>query len=193
MSCTTNRQQRKCRGQRSGHGWQGLLGMVLVLFLSACSNEGLSDLEQFVNDARMKKGKVEPLPEFKPAETYVYNVAKLRDPFETWKSEVKANKAVNKMISGIRPNVNRSKEILENYPLDTLRLIGSLEYQGERWGLVKAPDGIIYRVKPNNHLGQNYGKVMQVTENKLVLTEIVPDGLGGWEKRQTTLSVNKNE
>ncbi|MFQ5488758.1 MAG: pilus assembly protein PilP, partial [Gammaproteobacteria bacterium] len=100
---------------------------------------------------------------------------------------------VNKMISGIRPNVNRSKEVLENYPLDTLRLIGSLEYKEEHWGLVKAPDGIIYRVKPNNYLGQNYGKVIQVTENKLVLTEIVPDGLGGWEKRQTTLSVNNNE
>jgi len=190
MSCA-NRQQRKSRP--AAPSWQGLLGMVLVLLLSACSSGGLGDLEQFVNEARMKKGKVEPLPEFKPAETYVYNVAQLKDPFETWKSEVKANKAVNKMISGIRPNVNRSKEVLENYPLDTLRLIGSVEYKADHWGLVKAPDGIIYRVKPNNYLGQNYGKVIQVTENKLVLTEIVPDGLGGWEERQTTLSINENE
>ncbi|MFQ5487808.1 MAG: pilus assembly protein PilP, partial [Gammaproteobacteria bacterium] len=91
MSCT-NRQQRKGHSQQPVRGWQGLLGMVLVLLLSACSNDGLADLEKFVNEARMKKGKVEPLPEFKPAETYVYNVVQLRDPFETWRSEIKANK-----------------------------------------------------------------------------------------------------
>ncbi len=186
-----NGQLQKIR--RGAPGWHAVLGMLLVLSLAGCSKDGVDDLEQFVNEARMKKGTVEPLPEFKPAETYVYNVSQMKDPFETWKSEVKANQAVNRMISGIRPNVNRRKEVLENYPLDTLRLIGSVEYSNERWGLVKAPDGIIYRVKPNNYLGQNYGKITRVTENKLVLTEIVPDGLGGWEKRETTLSVNENE
>ncbi len=167
--------------------------LVMGLLLSGCSDSGLGDLEKFVNEAKLQKGRVEPLPEFKPAETYVYSAADLKDPFETWKSEAKPDKEVNKVISGIRPNVNRRKEVLENFPLDTLRMIGSMEFNGRRWGLVKAPDGIIYRVRPSNHLGQNYGKVVQVTENKLVLTEIVPDGLGGWQERQATMSISDNE
>ncbi len=164
-----------------------------LLLLSGCSESGMNDLEQFINEAKMKKGKVEPLPQFEPAGTYVYSASDLKDPFETWKSEVKATKEVNKVISGIRPNVNRRKEVLENYPLDTLRMIGSVEFRDERWGLVKAPDGIIYRVKPNNYLGQNFGKIIAVTENKLILTEIVPDGLGGWQERQASLSVTETE
>ncbi len=164
-----------------------------LLLLSGCSESGMNDLEQFINEAKMKKGKVEPLPRFRPAGTYIYSAAELKDPFETWKSEVKANQEVNKVISGIRPNVNRRKEVLENYPLDTLRMIGSVEFRDERWGLVKAPDGIIYRVKPDNYLGQNFGKIIAVTENKLILTEIVPDGLGGWQERQASLSVTEAE
>ncbi|HHH35684.1 MAG TPA: pilus assembly protein PilP [Gammaproteobacteria bacterium] len=167
--------------------------LLMVLLLAGCSDSGIQDLEKFVTDARAQKGRVEPLPEFKPAETFSYSAADLKDPFETWKSEAKPDKEVNRMISGIRPNVNRRKEVLENFPLDTLRLIGSMEFNGHRWGLVKAPDGIIYRVRPDSHLGQNYGRVVQVTENKLVLVEIVPDGLGGWEERQATMSVNSDE
>lgn len=172
----------------------GIAALLAVsLLLSGCSESSIDDLEQFISEAKMKKGQVEPLPRFQPAETYVYSAMELKDPFETWKSEVKASKEVNNVVSGIRPNVNRRKEVLENYPLDTLRMIGSVEFKEERWGLVKAPDGIIYRVKPDNYLGQNYGKVIEVMENKLILTEIVPDGLGGWQERQASLSVNDAE
>ncbi len=171
------------------------LGIVvsLVLLLAACSDSGLNDLESFVAEAKLKKGKVEPLPEFKTAETYRYSAASLRDPFSTWKSEVKTTVTTQKVIEGVRPNVNRSKEVLENFPLDTLKMIGTLEFNQQLWGLVKAPDGIIYRVKTNNHLGQNYGKIDLIQEDKLLLTEIVPNGLGGWEERQATLSVNDVE
>ena len=173
----------------------GRLGIIvlLVLFLAACSDSGLNDLESFVAETKQKKGVVEPLPEFKTAETYRYSAESLRDPFSTWKSEVKTTVATQKVIEGVRPNVNRSKEALENFPLDTLKMMGTLEFNQQLWGLVKAPDGIIYRVKPNNHLGQNYGKISQIQEDKLLLTEIVPNGLGGWEERQATLSVNDIE
>ncbi len=166
---------------------------VLAALLVGCSSSGMSDLQQFVAEAKAKKGQVEPLPEFKPAETFVYSAGDLKDPFETWKSEVKPTEEVNKVVAGIRPDVRRRREVLENYPLDTLRMIGSVEFKSQRWGLVKAPDGIIYRVRPDNYLGQNYGRIVEVTENKLILTEIVPDGLGGWQERQATLSVGEDE
>lgn len=173
----------------------GRLGVIalLLLLLGACSDSGINDLESFVAETKQKKGVVEPLPEFKTAETYRYSAGSLRDPFSTWKSEVKTTVATQKVIEGVRPNVNRSKEMLENFPLDTLKMIGTLEFKQQRWGLVKAPDGIIYRVKPDNYLGQNYGKINQIQEDKLLLTEIVPNGLGGWEERQATLSVNDVE
>ncbi len=164
-----------------------LLGAILM----ACSDNGVRDLENFVTETKMKKGVVEPLPEFKTAETYRYSAGSLRDPFSTWRSEVKTTTQTQKVIEGVRPNVNRHKEVLENFPLDTLKMIGTLEFKQRVWGLVKAPDGIIYRVTPANHLGQNYGKISQVLEEKLLLTEIVPDGLGGWEERQATLSVDE--
>ena len=70
-------------------------------------------------------------------------------------------------------------------------MMGTLEFKKSSWGLVKAPDGIVYRVKPGNYLGQNYGRILDVQEKKIVLTEIVPDGLGGWEERQAALAVNE--
>jgi len=165
--------------------------LLLLLALTACSNSGgVNDLKKFVSQARMQKGKVEPLPEFKPAETFVYGAAETQDPFAIWQSEIKPAARATSMVQGIRPNVNRRKEILENYPLDTLRLTGFLEYGQQRWGLVKAPDDIIYRVRIGNYLGENYGKVTQVLENRLVLMEIIPDGLGGWEEHQAALSVD---
>ncbi len=180
------------RGSMARGARLGLVALV-VLLLAACSDSGLNDLESFVTETKQKKGVVEPLPEFKTAETYRYSADSLRDPFSTWKSEVKTTVATPKVVEGVRPNVNRSKEVLENFPLDTLKMIGTLEFNQQLWGLVKAPDGIIYRVKTNNYLGQNYGKIHQIKEDKLLLTEIVPNGLGGWEERQATLSVNEIE
>ncbi len=171
----------------------GQIGVVVLLgaTLMACSDSGIGDLESFVAETKMKKGAVEPLPEFKTAETYKYSANSLRDPFSTFRSEVKTTAKTQSMVEGVRPNVNRRKEVLENFPLDALKMIGTLEFNQQVWGLVKAPDGIIYRVRPDNHLGQNYGKISRVLEAKLLLSEIVPDGLGGWEERQASLSVDE--
>lgn len=164
---------------------------LIALFLVACSDSGMDDLHQFVQQAKLKKGKVEPLPEFKPVETFGYTAHKLKDPFATWKSEVKTASQEKAAGQGIRPDVDRRKEILENFPLDTLRMLGTLQYEGTEWGLVKAPDGIVYKVREGNHVGQNYGQIRDVNEQKLVLTEIVPNGLGGWEERETSLSISE--
>ena len=162
-----------------------------LLVLTGCSDDGMNDLRQFVEEAKTKRGHVEPLPEFPPVETYAYTADKLKDPFASWRSEVKTAQKTGSDVSGIRPDENRRKEILENFPLDTLRMMGTLEFKKAIWGLVKAPDGIVYRVKPGNYLGQNYGKILEVQEKKIILSEIVPNGLGGWEERQAALTVNE--
>jgi len=157
--------------------------------LGGCAESGMSDLREFVDETKQRKGRVEPLPEFRMVETYSYAAASLRDPFGSWSSEVRA--AVQERGSnGVMPDPNRRREVLEGYPLDTLRMLGTLEFQQATWGLVKAPDGVVHRVRPGNHLGQNYGRIRSIEAQKLMLTEIVPDGLGGWEEREAYLAMN---
>lgn len=168
----------------------GLPALSLVMLLTGCSGGGVSDLREFVDEAKQRQGKVEALPEFKPVETFVYSAHSRKDPFSVWGSESAAVVAESQG-NGIRPDTSRSREALENFPLDTLRMMGALEFQGVRWGLVRAPDGIVYRVRQGNHMGQNYGRIQTVNDNKLMLTEIVPDGLGGWEERSASLSISE--
>ncbi|MCC6209131.1 MAG: pilus assembly protein PilP [Gammaproteobacteria bacterium] len=168
----------------------GTTVVMLACLLAACSDSGMSDLRQFVDNAKTKKGRVEPLPEFKPVETFAYSSAKMKDPFAGWKSDAKLAAQDSGAMQSVRPDVSRRKEILENFPLDTLRMMGTFDYRDGKWGLVKAPDGIVYKVKEGHHLGQNFGKVTRIQEKVIMLTEVVPDGLGGWEEREASLGIS---
>lgn len=168
----------------------GAAVLACAFMLSGCSDNGMSDLRQFVDDAKMKKGRVESLPEFKPVETFAYSAGKMKDPYATWRSDAKLAAQDSGALQSIRPDVSRRKEILENFPLDTLRMMGTFDYRDGKWGLVKAPDGIIYKVREGHHLGQNYGKVTRIQDKTIVLTEVVPDGLGGWEEREASLAIS---
>lgn len=162
--------------------------VALIVLLGGCSEQNMGDLQNYVSDVKARRGKIEPLPEFKPVEQFTYKSDDMKDPFTTWKSEVLpvgANKSGELM-----PDAQRPKEELESYPLDTLRMVGVLEIKGVRWGLVKASDGIVYRVKTGNYMGQNFGKITAIDDERIALTEIVPNGLGGWERREASLTMN---
>ncbi|MDR2877610.1 MAG: pilus assembly protein PilP [Chromatiales bacterium] len=164
-----------------------------TLLLAACGDSSTSDLHEFVAEAKQRPGKVEPLPQFSAVETYAYSAVNLRDPFGGTGAdlELKTASAQDKGQGGLSPDINRRKEALESYPLDSLLMLGTLKYQDTTWGLVKAPDGIVHRVRAGYHLGQNYGKVKAIQAQRLTLTEIVPDGLGGWEEREAYLAMNE--
>ena len=93
--------------------------------------------------------------------------------------------------SGPRPDSRRNREFLEQFPLDTLRMVGTLNLAGRSYGLVMARDGIVHRVLPGNHLGQNDGRITQISATHINVTEIVPDGLGGFMERPASLSVSQ--
>ena len=164
---------------------------VSGIALAACSGGDMADLKSYVEKTlNEQKAEVEPLPEFKPYQTFLYQAGDLRSPFqpdETGQTEV----AVASAGSNIHPDANRPREPLEAYPLDTLRMVGTLAQLGDSWALVQAPDGTIHRVQPGNHLGQNHGKIERITEIEVELTEIVPDGLGGWMERQASLALSE--
>lgn len=162
------------------------------LSLTGCSGGNTEDLQRFVADVRGRQPtKIEPLPEFKPYETFLYQAGDLRSPFDpaiAGQTEQALAAAGN---SALHPDANRAREPLEDFPLDTLRMVGTLAQQGQSWGLVLANDGTIHRVQPGNYLGQNHGKIKQISEFEIELTEIVPDGLGGWMERPASLALSE--
>ncbi len=93
--------------------------------------------------------------------------------------------------NGIQPDFNRRKEELESYALDTLRMVGILEQSGITWGLVKTKEGTIHRVKSGNYMGQNHGRIMQISEDKIEVSEIIQDGSGGYSERQASLCFDR--
>lgn len=158
--------------------------LAIPLVLVGCSS-GMEDLEQRVAEVKSRKSQqIEPIPQIKPFEAFAYNAGERRDPFQLAEPEPNANAS-----AGPRPDLNRTREPLEEYPLDALRMQGIIETPKAVFALVKAPDGVIHRVSIGNHMGQNYGQIQAIAESEISLAEIVPDGFGGWVSRPATLAL----
>ena len=164
------------------------LVVIAGLIIAGCSGDQLSDLRNFVAAEKAKPGgRVEPIPEVKPFESFTYRPAGRKSPFEPWGLSSGVNKASGGGKGGVHPDMNRRRETLEAFPLDTLRMVGTLAQKNGVWAIIKAPDGLVYRVERNNYLGQNHGRITKISEDKVELVEIVPDGLGGWQERRASL------
>ena len=168
-----------------------LLGTFATL-LSGCG-EGLGDLQQFVAQIRAKPpGRIEPIPEFQPYQNFEYTSHDLRDPFKLvdFRRPEENPEEINQLASGLRPDIDRVKEPLEDFPLDTLRLKGTIDDKdGIKWGLIFAPDNTIHRVIEGNYMGQNHGRIISVFDQTIDLTEIVPDGLGNYIERSSAVAL----
>ena len=156
------------------------------LVLSGCSSDGLDDLREFVKNAYAdRKPKVEPLPEIKMQETFIYNPTNLADPFATFN----LNPQSQKSASGPRPDPNRRKEPLEDYPLDSLKMVGTLMRGKQVWAVIQAPDGTVHRAQKGDHLGQNSGMISKITEEKIDLIELIQGTMGDWVEREANLTL----
>lgn len=161
----------------------------LGISLAGCSGDKLEDLRSYVEQTKAKSGgRIEPLPEVKPFETYVYKTDGRISPFEQSRA-ILAPLQVASSLQALQPNTNRRKEPLEGFPLEGLRMVGTLGRGAGIWAVIKAPDGIVYRVTQGNYIGQNNGRILRVSEQKVELTELVPDGLGAWKEHQTSLDL----
>jgi len=171
-----------------------LLLAAIVGLLSGCSGGQINDLNAFVAEVKAsKKGRVEPLPEFIPTANYNYAAAEWTDPFVSWdikmSKEAEAGEEIVTSFSSLRPDTRRRREPMENYPLDTLRMVGTMERKGEEIVLVRSPEGLISRISVGNYMGQNHGRVTSISQDKIDVNEIVPDGLGGWVERPASLTL----
>src|SRR5688572_15532584 len=159
------------------------LASAMLTGLTACSSAN-SELEQFIADTKKQPGgRVQPLPEVKPYEQFIYNPAGRRSPFEAVGPSSDSGNA-------LRPDSRRNREFLEQFSLDTLKMVGTLKLGRVNYGLVQTKDKLVHRVVVGNYLGQADGKITEITPSKIVLTEIVPDGLGGYMERPAALGLD---
>ena len=157
--------------------------------LAGCSSDGLDDLREFVKTAHAdRKPKIEPLPEIKPYEAFSYAAADLTNPFSP--ANLKPQ-AVQGVAGGPRPDMNRRKEPLEDYPLDGLKMVGTLSRGKQSWGIIQTADGAVYRVQKGNFLGQNFGRITRVTDEKIDLVELIQGALGEWVEREANLAIQE--
>lgn len=167
------------------------LSLVLMLgapFVGGCMSNDMNDLTMYADKIKKRPpGRIEPLPEVKQVETFIYIPGDRRNPFEK-PDEPDVEQVDAPSDNGIAPDPFRRKEELEAFPLDTIRMVGTMDQAGTMWGLVMS-GGIIYRVKVGNYMGQNHGQIMRITEEKIELTEIVPDGKGGYRERRANMAL----
>jgi type IV pilus assembly protein PilP len=153
--------------------------------LSACSSAD-DELARFIEDTKHEPGgRVEPLPEIKPYQTFVYAASDMRSPF------LPSSPGSGAGLAGVRPDQKRNREFLEQYSLDTLKMVGTLRLGGQMFGLVETKDGLVHRVTTGNHMGQAEGKITDISPSKISLVEIVPDSLGGYMERPAALGLNE--
>jgi type IV pilus assembly protein PilP len=154
--------------------------------LASCGGEQYSDLRQFVKDSdNLPRGRIPPLPDVKPYEPFSYDAYDLVDPFKPRKIEPPKSAAGG----GIQPDLTRRKEPLEAYPIENLRMVGTLQQGKANFALVKSPDNNLFRVQVGNYLGQNFGLITDINESTIKLKEIVQDSGGDWTERISTLTL----
>lgn len=165
-----------------------IAAMIAASLLAACGGEQFSDLKQFVKSSGEEfAGRVEPIPDVKQFEPFAYNAFDLPDPFKPRKTVADTRNGAG---GGPSPDLNRRKEALEAFPLESLQMVGTLEQKQVRWALIKTPDSNLYRVKSGNYLGQNFGVVTSISEAAVTLKEVIQDtSSGSWTERTSSLQL----
>ena len=166
----------------------GIVIAVAAVCVAACGGRN-DDLDQYINEVKARPGgRIEPLPEITPYEVFSYmaDAEGVRSPFVPDTPQV----ATSGAGGGIRPDSDRSREFLEGFPLDTLRMVGTLNIAATTYGLVQTSDGLIHRVVPGNYMGQNDGRITDISESEIELVEIISDGIGGYIERDAAISLS---
>ena len=163
-----------------------LILALACLGLASCGGEQYSDLRQFVKDSdNLPRGRIAPLPDVKPYEPFSYDAYNLVDPFKPRKIEPPKSAGGG----GIQPDLTRRKEPLEAYPLEVLRMVGTLQQNKATFALVKSPDNNLFRVKLGSYMGQNFGLITEISESTIKLKEIIQDSGGDWTERISTMTL----
>lgn len=174
---------------RNGYFRDGSLVLVAVALLAACGGNQ-DDLNRYI--AEVKARPASPIPPIPPVRTYTpyeYEGLLGRDPFRQSTSEGSDEVATTGTGTGPRPDLQRPKEYLERFELDTMQMVGTFNKAANEWALIRDPDGVVHRVAVGNYLGKNYGRVLNIQPDEVELTEFIADGAGGWLVREAEMAL----
>ncbi len=164
-----------------------LISITSTIAVTGCS-QSTDDLYAYIEQAKSSYvGSVQPIPQFKPYESFTYSAAELRDPFEAT-ADLDEEEPQENLLS---PDKTRPRQPLEAFPLDTLRMVGVLEQGDNLWGLIEDPKQVVHRIKVGNYMGQNEGNVTGISEGEIFLVEIIPDGVGGYIERDASIAIGE--
>lgn len=164
--------------------------LLSALCLTACSGGEQEELRQWMKEETKDfRGKIPPLPQVKPYEAVPYDAAGLVDPFKSAKMLIDAKQGGG---GGLQPDMNRPKEPLESYPLESIKYVGSLTKNRQTHGIVQV-DGTLHQVRTGSYLGQNFGIITKLSETEMTLRELVQDPAGDWVERTSTLLLQAKE
>jgi len=171
---------------RSAFSTRWLAAAVAATALSACGGAN-DDLREYIDEIKARPGgRIEPLPQIQPAPTFVYEPGARRSPFVADAPQRRISNDPN-AVDG--PDSNRAREFLEQFPLDTLKMVGTLADRRASFGLVQTSDGLVHRVSVGNHMGQNFGRIIAISDSEIQLVEIISDGLGGYLERPAAIAL----
>jgi type IV pilus assembly protein PilP len=163
--------------------------ILACLGLAACGGEEHQDLRQWMKDSTKDfKGRIPPLPEIKIFPPVAYDAGGMVDPYNASKIEPERKAGGG----GIKPDLDRRKEPLEAYPLESLKMVGTLIKGKMVHALIQA-DKNLHQVKIGNYLGQNFGIITEITESEVKLKELVPDSLGDYMERTSALQLQEKQ
>jgi type IV pilus assembly protein PilP len=172
-----------------------LLIITSVALLAACDGGEHRDLQQELQEmTKDMRGRVEPLPTVKPYEPYAYASFDIAEPFAPAKIKLdgKGERGQGANVDVANFHQNRPKEPLEAYPLESLKMVGTMIRARDTHALVRADAGL-FRIRVGNYLGQNFGLVTKISDGEIVLKELIQDGTGDWTERNSSLLLQEAE
>ncbi len=171
--------------------WGKLTTAVMCLALTACGGGELDDLHQFTANAHAnRKPEIEPLPQILPYRSFAYTAQKSADPFDR-ENLLPAQALAGADSDALAPDPNRRKDPLEAFPLDALRMVGTMTRADQVWVVVGAPDATVHHARMGDHVGQNFGIITEIQEDSIAIIERVRDPNGKWIERETGLAISQ--
>ena len=163
--------------------------LVCAALLGGCGGD-FSDLDAYMAEVNARpKGKIQPIPVFKPYQAFTYSAQSMRAPFDI---PLSTREAANQgLAANVKPDLLRPREFLERFNIESLAMVGTLNQKGTMWALLSDGEGGVHRVRVGNYIGKNHGRITETTETSVDVTEIVPNGMGGWIARPRSIKLTE--
>ena len=167
--------------------------ITLLLALAGCTGSDMQELKQWMSEVQKQTPvavqKLSPPKKFIP---FAYDNKNEVDPFSSAKLAMALAKLQSSSSNGLKPDFDRRKEPLESYPLDTIKMVGTLQKAGLNYAILQADKAVI-RAKVGNYVGQNFGMITRITDTDVEIKEIVRDAAGEWTEREAKLELQENK